>query len=390
MYDGDISGNTAQVTITGSSLPYAGGGGVCGRLTMYGGSIRNNTAEVPNVLSGGGGVYINSRGAWLPEEGVYETVNSVMYGGEISGNIASGSGSGGGVNVVQGTFTLEDGVISGNHSAGWGGGAVFAYNSGGYTGNFTMNGGVITGHSSSYVMYGTVHGTGSGSGENSGTIIINGGRIYNNQSTGIGTSYNYAHVEINGGEISGNTRYGAYIRSDSLVMNNGLINGNGETGVEYSGAEFTLNGGTISNNRYGGVYLSGGGENGCDFTMNGGNITGNTSTGRGAGVRIGSSGITFTMKGGVIAGNTSGEEGGGVYVAWHSAFIKAPPALPDNGPGGVIYGSEASVDAALRNTAKTGDALYWYDGAKKRNTTIGENAKLSLSTDNDNGYGGWE
>jgi hypothetical protein len=66
-----------------------------------------------------------------------------MNGGTISDNRAS-SGSGGGVYVLSGTFTMNNGNIINNRALGepsYGGGVYIS------SGTFTMNGGSISGNS---------------------------------------------------------------------------------------------------------------------------------------------------------------------------------------------------------------------------------------------------
>jgi hypothetical protein len=81
---------------------------------MNSGEISGNTASASRYASYGGGVYVESSG----------TFN--LYGGEISGNTASG---GGGVFVESsGTFTMTGGEISGNTASV--GGGVYVESSG--------------------------------------------------------------------------------------------------------------------------------------------------------------------------------------------------------------------------------------------------------------------
>jgi hypothetical protein len=88
-----------------------------------------------------------------------------MDGGEISGNRY------GGVSVnSSGTFTMNDGKISGNNSSK--GGGVLLQNSGTI---FIMNGGEISGNTASY--------DGGGVYQQQGTFTMNGGVISGNIAT---------------------------------------------------------------------------------------------------------------------------------------------------------------------------------------------------------------
>jgi len=150
--DGTFTMNSGDITENGAT--YSGGGvfvGSDGTFKMISGAMTNNTAN------SGGGVYSNG--------------TSTMSDGEISGNHAithvstNTSGSGGGVNVSGGTFTLSDsGKINGN-TADQAGGVYVIYST------FNMTGGTISGNSV----------TGNGGGllvADSGEFKISSGTVY--------------------------------------------------------------------------------------------------------------------------------------------------------------------------------------------------------------------
>lgn len=134
---------------------YVGEG--CG-LMMYGGTIRGFNKS---------GVHVGGTNA---TSGVF-----YMYGGNITENAASDTGSGGVRVDSAANFDMYGGCISGNTGGFFGGGV---YNSG----NFRMHGGEIKGN--------TVTGTSDSS------ILAGGGGVYND-SSGV--------FEMSGGCISGNT-----------------------------------------------------------------------------------------------------------------------------------------------------------------------------------------
>lgn len=68
-----------------------------------------------------------------------------MEGGKISNNTAGRNGTGGGVYVYNGTFTMTGGEISGNRSNGSGAGVILDGN-----GSFIMTGGKITGNTANF------------------------------------------------------------------------------------------------------------------------------------------------------------------------------------------------------------------------------------------------
>ena len=108
MYNGCITGNTST----------SGGGGVyvadSTTFTMYGGSIVDNKANLGQYASNGGGVYV----AGGDTENKYFT----MYGGSITGNHTAGDG--GGIYSTSNNISIYGGSVTGN-SAERNGGAVY-------------------------------------------------------------------------------------------------------------------------------------------------------------------------------------------------------------------------------------------------------------------------
>jgi hypothetical protein len=95
-----------------------------GRFTMNGGAIKDSKGD------NGRGVII-TRGTFTMNNGI------------ISGNTISNNNSGGGVCMVGGTFTMNGGTISGNTTSGGGGGVYVS------SGTFTMSSGTISGNTTS-------------------------------------------------------------------------------------------------------------------------------------------------------------------------------------------------------------------------------------------------
>ena len=141
--------------ITGGNTAQYGGGVYVesdGAFTMEGGTISGNSADSGDS----GGVYVKAGGAFT------------MHGGTVSGNTASGYG--GGV-CVDGTFTMDGGAISGN-SASIGGGVCV-----GDEGRFAMSGGAISGNncaSGNYHYGGGVYVESGGTFEVSGAASVTG------------------------------------------------------------------------------------------------------------------------------------------------------------------------------------------------------------------------
>ncbi|MCL2643172.1 MAG: hypothetical protein FWD52_06650 [Candidatus Bathyarchaeota archaeon] len=225
-----------------------------GTLIVYSGEISGNTVRgvgMPILIGGysreGGGVY---------NSGVFE-----MYGGKISGNLAS-VGNGGGV-YNTGTFKLSGGEISNNNATtttftdseicGYGGGVC-------NTGTFAMSSGKIVRNMAS----------GGGGVRNYGTFELSGGEITYNTASGGGGVYSYNGVfTMLGGTISGNNAYyrggGVYVHWGSTFdRQDGMISGNTITNEEGEGKD-VYNNGSIGGSP-GGNSGSGSGDNSSEQT----------------------------------------------------------------------------------------------------------------------------
>jgi hypothetical protein len=152
-----------------------------------------------------------------------------MSGGTISGNKAT---QGGGVYIVNGTFTMSStttssGTISGNTASSGGGGGVYIAN-----GTFTMSGGMggmtISDNNAT---------TGGGIYINNGTFTMmgNSDKISGNKATTGGGVFvgSYGTFTMSKGTISGNTASGPYGGGGVYVRQ------------EYGSATFNKTGGTI-------------------------------------------------------------------------------------------------------------------------------------------------
>ena len=298
-----------------------------------------------------------------------ETAVFTMYGGEISGNKVSDSGSinyGGGVRVSDpySTFTMLGGIITNNEATNGGGGGVYI---GG--GRFEMSGSaVITRNkTASSLGGGGVFMNGSDIVYALNEFIMSGNAVISENTAtngnGGGVYMNSApEVTMNGGSITGNTAAnnggGVYAFSGTFTMNDGTIAGNKATaknggGVYANGSTtFTMTGGTIGGSttvdantaKYGGgVYVKNG-----TFTMSGGKVTGNSATKDGGGVRLDKG--TFHMSGSaVISRNTTDTYGGGVDVN-NGSFTMS---------GGSITGNNAAGDSP---NWSGGGGVFVYDG----------------------------
>lgn len=260
-------------------------------------------------------------GCGVVVEGIFH-----MYGGNITDNVRTGYGNGGGVYVERGIFNMYGGAIT-NNSCELSGGGVYVER-----GTFNMSGGEISSNTS---------------GESGGGIEL----------------YNKSDFTMTGGNIS---------------QNKANENGGG-IDVSY-GRTFTMNGGNITGNTSnigGGVYVGSVVEifGNNTFCMNGGTITGNTATNKGSetggGVYVASDGI-FTVSGAVkITDNKRNEEINNVYLSTKSgnvATITITDALGEDARIGVTTLSVAVVNSPV-TIAKGGDGYTLTDADAARFTS---------------------
>ena len=248
-------------------------------------------------------------------------------------------------------MTMENGIIDGNTSAGWGGG-LHMKNS-----TLTINKGQITNN--------TCNNRGGGIYMNNSTLTINNGIINNNTSK----------AEYGGGVCA--------IDNSNFTMSNGQINGNSSPneggGVYVKGSSFTMTNGEINGNKAsshgGGIYFDNKDNSSPKtFKFSGGTISGNTSGGFGGGVCIYTGGSTdqskFEITGGNISNNTAAN-GGGLYLnAWGIYTIPLENTNIENntaylGGGVLMYNGTLNYKRGLIRYNKA----IARDGSSKPSTT---------------------
>jgi uncharacterized repeat protein (TIGR02543 family) len=341
-------GKKVGITLTGEIMERTIGLSTTGALFTVGSGVTltlgNNVTLQGRSDNTASLIMVNSGGAFV-----------MNTGSKISGNTSSSYG--GGVSVASGTFTMNDGTISGNTSFSSSanhrpsGGGVYVAG-----GTFTMNDGTISENISiSSDSSSSYYSSGGGVSVASGTFTMNDGTISGNTSS----SYNLP----SGG--------GVYVAGGTFTMNDGTISGNITTTTTFFSS---------SSSYGGGVYVAGG-----TFTMNDGaisdNITTNTtssySSSYGGGVYVRSSG-TFTMNDGVISDNTSSSSysssGGGVYV--------------DSGGTFTMSDGEISGNTASSSYSSSGGGVYVFGMFMMFDGEISGNTAFSSSTSSTSSYGG--
>ncbi|MDE6074884.1 MAG: hypothetical protein K2G26_00430, partial [Clostridia bacterium] len=302
-----------------------GGGGVYvgsdADFTMKAGSISDNKAVRANSYDStyGGGVYV--------KEGSF-----TMEDGAISGNVAQMSGSG--VYIHNGSFTMNDGRISGNKvlsdGSGYGGGVFVCEN-----GKVTMNGGII-----------------GGSTDDDANQAHNGGGVY--------VEYGGNEFEMTNGEISGNKAYcggGVYIASSSVgtisggSLRNNIADGSNGGGIYVYNGTLNISGAEISGcaaSTGGGIYIDyNGTANISDVTITGCSNLVPTNNGS----AICAYGSTVKLTGGKILGN---KDGAAIFWLGPEFTISGAPYIYGNEDGDIALGSTRYTIENLESDAKIG------------------------------------
>lgn len=269
-----------------------------GDITVTGGVITHNSGK------NGSGIVMQAR----QNNGTF-----TMYGGTICGNYSITSGAG--VRSTYGKIIMSGGAISGNVAAGnSSGGGVYLFGNGG---SFDMSGNAKITDNATNRFGGGVNVTGDVNGKASFTMS---GKAQITHNMCFGSACGGAGVYAMRGEFTMN--------DNAAISENHSLQDRGYGGGVFVsiGATFTMNdNATISRNsayiastdnyrkNYGGGVLVFGGT----FIMKSGSIRDNMAE-NGAGVYVGKNGSTpstFTMNGGTITNNkVINGNGGGVYV----------------------------------------------------------------------------
>jgi hypothetical protein len=204
---------------TASSSSQTSGGGVY----VNGGAIfeMNDDAAVKDNTSNysGGGVYVMN-GTFTMNDSAAVSSNEVVPSAEFSGPV-----QGGGVyDMIGGTFTMNDSAaVSGNEATSYGivvvGGTDVVYGTGEGGGVCVSNGGTFTMNGNAAVSGNTATGGGGGVGiRMHGTFTMNGGAVTLNEAASGGGVFFEGSFIMSGGSVTGNTADDDYA-SDVVLLN---------------------------------------------------------------------------------------------------------------------------------------------------------------------------
>jgi len=392
---GGVSVNSGSFALSGSGEIHdnvaAGGGGVligtAGNFAMNGGTIRDNHALTTGnsfSQSEGGGIYTraaieinagsviqgNTSESWGGGIFIASTGSLIMNGGSIIEN-RSKTNSGGGVHVAvldlgYATFTMNQGLISGNMASMHGGGVSVEARS--------TNGGPLV--SSVFNMYNGEISDNTAGYDDAPNVWAHGGGVSN---AGIFNMYNGV-INGNKADRAGSNGGGVHT-GGTFIMHSGSISGNSTTGTDnYYG--LGGNGGGVS-------IVSG------TFTMHNGSIDNNNANVDGGGVHIWDHSwegrnISFTMNNGAITENTAGGWGGGIVSGRNVAGNVTTITLNDNASvdnniskgsvGGVTVGHDSVLIMNGTASIDGNKAATWAGGVNVAATaTVTMNSSSSIS-----------
>jgi fibronectin-binding autotransporter adhesin len=386
-----ISENVA--TGTGAA---EGGGGIfnSGMLSLVSTNMMSNTAEMG---SGSGGGIFNAMGAMLE-----------VTGGTFAGNNAARAG--GGIETTPDatvTLTLVDFVSNRTGPTPGNGGAVHMTGNG----TVTVTGGNVTGN--------TASAEGGGLWNGSGTMVVDGTIISDNEAEGNETAQGGGGLFNNGGTlivrnatITGNRATGTAAGmgteagsgggilndggtlevSDTLIADNSAPRAGG--GIE-DNARTTTTTTTLTNvvlranetgpspGNGGGYHISGPGN----AQVLGGDVTGNTASAEGGGLWNGTGTMEVdgtTISGNVAEGNETAQGGGGLFNNGGTLIVRNATITGNLATGTASgMGTEAGSGGGILNdggTLEVSDTLIANNSAPRAGGGIEDNARTSVTT----------
>ncbi|MCL2199069.1 MAG: hypothetical protein FWB80_09115 [Defluviitaleaceae bacterium] len=315
----NFTGGVLTITGNGDFQINGTGATTANRIVVQSGTTANIMLNNSNI-SAADGAALDMRGArvnlWLAGS----STNSMVTTSENN----SGIQTTGGIITINGTGTLTASNSSVHIPTGslQGRGAGIGGGDGEDGGTIIINGGRIYAHTS-------VNGAGIGGGRNGdgGNIFIAGGYVtvppYNTSAAGIGggSNGNGGTITISGGTVNTTSWMGAALGSGGDTTQAGIVDG----------GDITIIGGTIIATGFYGAGIGGGFfANGGNLVVSGGNVTANTR-GVGAGAAIGGGGWgnggTVLISGGIVVASNDGS-GSAIGGGFTSALF------PDTGNGG--------------------------------------------------------
>ena len=308
-------------------------------VTMNGGTIEANGA-----LLQGGGVYIGKNASFTMAAGADSVIkNNGIFGYRPSPSTPQTRTAGGGVAVAKGgTFTMNDGEISGNLAQS--GAAIYVF------GTATLNDGTITSNKKAY----------NNEVEYDFTTLTT-SELTEILASGLEHYFSAANVEIG--------IPGIFEMKGGTITQSSDMTAKGRNGVGVNLYAVTGTGDKV-------------GDGDATFNMSGGSITGFTMGENGNGVvslnvAVSGSKAIFNMSGGSIKnnnyiGNTSSSSlGGAIYISDNGYFTMTGGEISANHArtnGGAIYMTGSNSDITLGKSGSTSKIIIKDNTAGSENT----------------------
>ncbi|MEW4486759.1 CSLREA domain-containing protein [Thalassoglobus sp. JC818] len=405
---GTAPGNGGGLHITGSGGVFISGGTVNGNfaareggglwngtglMTIEGTEIDGNVASGAAADDGGGGIFNNG--------GAVEILNS-----SITNNVADGAaGSGGGIlNVIGGTISANESLISFNTAVRAGGGIEDQSNSqdaialtdvnldNNGVGSAPGNGGGlhVTGSGNVSIKGGTVNGNfaareGGGLWNGTGLMSIYGTEIDGNIASGDAADDGGGGIFNNGGTVSitkssitnnladgvSGSGGGIFSTDGEVTVTKSTISGNDAVraggGIEIVDGQLTFERSWLTDNSVssnpgngGGLHVTGI----ADVLINRSDVVGNFASSEGGGLwnQVGSTMTVYNSKveGNIASGNSADNGGGGIFnnggtLNVVKSTVAYNVANGTSGSGGGIFSTDGAVSIE-RSSIKSNDA----------------------------------
>ena len=197
---------------------------------------------------------------------------------------------------------------------------------------------------------------GGSSGQDGGTITINGGTVSATGDSGAGIGGGEqgsgGTITINGGEVNATASTGAGIgggqsgAGGDITIHGGTITATTSTGVGIGGAggDITITGGTVTATGVDGAGIGGSGGSGGTIIINGGTVNATGNFGAGIGDGESGTGSTITITGGTVTAKSSESDSIG------KGFNSIDPSTLTIGPvvGGQIIAKAGADESAAQ------------------------------------------
>ena len=378
---GSATTNIIGGTVQNNTAASEGGGlwnSATGTMTVTGTLIDSNTASGDDADNGGGGIFNDggtltvNGGATISNNmadgtsgsggGILSTDGMVRVGGGSSVNNNHANRAGGGVEVIDGTFRLQNSSLNFNDA---GNGAANPGNGGGL--HVSGTSGTDTRIKNSQVIGNEAASEGGGLWNQAGSIMqVVRSNVQDNTASGDDADNGGGGIFNNGGTL---------IVSESTIHSNDADGASGSGGGIFStdGSVRVIDGSSITENQAnragGGVEVIDGGFRIFDSALNN-NVAGNgaANPGNGGGLHVSGNGGTDTrVVNSEVIGNEAASEGGGLWNQEGSSLI--------------VIGSDVSGNTASGDDADNGGGGIFNNGGDVRvnSSTINNNIADGVS-----------